>query len=101
MTAGIEVQSVTAMGAAQSHGERVWLLGYRHKVNMVTHQAIGKSAKARLCAVGLETFQVSAAIGISEKTRCWSTPRCVTWCATPTATARANPPIYLEMCFVG
>jgi hypothetical protein len=34
---------------------------------MVSHQAIGKNAKARLCAVGLETFQVSAAIGIREK----------------------------------
>jgi hypothetical protein len=55
------------MGASQSHGERLRLLGYRHKVNMVTHQAIGKNAKARLCAIGLEAFQVSAAIGIREK----------------------------------
>jgi hypothetical protein len=34
---------------------------------MVAHQAISRNAEARLCAVGLESFQVSAAIGIREK----------------------------------
>jgi hypothetical protein len=101
MTASIEIQSVTAICAAQSHGERLWLLGYRHKVNMVTHQAISQNSETRLCAVGLETSQIGAAIGIREKDALLVHPalRDIV-CHSNGDSARKSAHL-LDMCFVG
>jgi len=56
MTAGVEVEGITAMSAAQGYAEGLRLIGNRHKMDMIAHEAISKNAKASLRGVGLEAI---------------------------------------------
>jgi hypothetical protein len=67
MAAGVEVEGVTAVSAAQSHGEGLRLFGNRHKMDMIAHEAISKNAKASLRGVGLQAIEIGVAVGIGEE----------------------------------
>ena len=55
------------MSAAQRHGEGLRLVGDRHEVDMIAHEAISKDAKASLRRVGLEAVEIGVAVGIGEE----------------------------------
>ena len=65
--AGVEVEGITAMSAAQGHGEGLRLIGDRHEVDMIAHEAISKNAKPRLRGVGFKAIEVGTTVGIREE----------------------------------
>jgi hypothetical protein len=81
--------------------ERLRLLGYRHKVNMVAHQAISQNSETRLCAVGLETSQIGAAIGIREKDALLVHAALRDMVCHANGDSARKSAHLLEMCFVG
>jgi hypothetical protein len=67
MTAGVEVEGVTAVSAAQGYAEGLRLIGNRHKMDMIAHEAISKNAKASLRGVGLQAIEIGVTVGIGEE----------------------------------
>jgi hypothetical protein len=42
--ARVEVEGIVAVSAAQGHGEKLRLVGDRHEMNMIAHEATSKNA---------------------------------------------------------
>jgi hypothetical protein len=67
VAARVEVQRVSAVRATQGNPERLRLVGNRHQVDVVLHQAVSQNARTGLGAVRRKTFQIRAPIGVREK----------------------------------
>jgi hypothetical protein len=65
--AGVEVEGVPAMSAAQGHSEGKSLIRDRHEVDMIAHQAISKNAKTSLRTVRLEAVEIGATVSVREE----------------------------------
>jgi hypothetical protein len=67
MAAGVEVESITAMSAAQGRSEGLRLFADRYEADMIAHEAVSKNAKATLRGVGFKAIEVGTTAGIHEE----------------------------------